>query len=377
MDVLVVLRRAGHVAEVTADRVLGSLGAARGATGVHQEQRVVGGQRLGLYLLPAVVLEEIVDEVVTAVDHRALRVVLAGDPPPHEDLLDLGPLLVRLLDCLIGLLLVIDQIAVAVVGVHRDEHGALRVGHPLTASGAAEAAEHLGVDHAEPRAGEHRHRQVRDHRHVERDPVARLHSGEVTEQRGELVDAAMEFRVRDLDGFDVLGLLHPDQRVLVPAAFEVPVDAVDARVQAPADEPLEERRIARVEQRVPLLVPGEHVGVLDERLREVLLAKALEDRGIVRVGLRRERLRRLVVLLLPPMNCDLRLGDLVFGGLVLIRRGLGRVSHLRLSFQHGGNRFPHSPERRRCRRRSAAVLYTRRVLLQAASRCSFLAFVSA
>ena len=121
---------------------------------------------------------------------------------------------------------------------------------------------------------------------VTRSPV--LTPGEVPQQRGELVDAPVELRVGDLDGLGVLGLGHPDHRVLVAAGLEVPVDAVDARVQPPAHEPLEERRIARVEERVPLPVPGEHVGVLDEAVRELLLAEALEDRLVVRVGLRRE-----------------------------------------------------------------------------------------
>ena len=354
MDVLVVLRGAGHVAEVATDRVLGPLRAARGAARVHQEQRVVGGQRLGLHLLPAVVAEQIVDEVVPALDHRALGVVLAGDPPPHEHLLDLDPLLASLLNRLIGLHLVVDQVAVAVIAVYRDENGALRVGHALAARRAAEATEHLGVDHAEPRAREHRHRQLRDHRHVERDPVARLHSSEVTQQRRELVDAAVELRVRDLHGLHVFGLGNPDQRVSVAAGLEVPVDAVGARVQPPAHEPLEERRLARVQQRVPLPVPGEHVGVLDEAIREVLLAEAIEDRRIVRVGLSGERGRRLEVLLLPPVNRDLRLGGRILGGLLLSR--LGRVSHLVLSPSNAAaTGFADSPERRRCRRRSMVL----------------------
>jgi len=51
----------------------------------------------------------------------------------------------------------------------------------------------------------------------------------------------------------------------------MPVDAVDARVQLAADPPLPERRVRRVEDRVPLPVPGEELGVLLEALREVLL----------------------------------------------------------------------------------------------------------
>ena len=94
---------------------------------------------------------------------------------------------------------------------------------------------------------------------------------------------------------------------LLAARLQVPVDAVHARVQAPADPPLPERRIARVEHRVPLAVPRQHLRVLREALREMLLAEPLEDRRVVRVRLRDERRRRRVVLLLTPMNRDLRL----------------------------------------------------------------------
>jgi len=79
-------------------------------------------------------------------------------PAPDEHLLDLGPLLAGGLDCLVGLDLVVDELAVAVVRVHGDEDRALRVRHALAAGGAGEAAEDLGVDHAETGAGEHRDR---------------------------------------------------------------------------------------------------------------------------------------------------------------------------------------------------------------------------
>jgi hypothetical protein len=62
-------------------------------------------------------------------------VVLVGDATPDEHLLDLDALLARLLDRLVTLDLVVDQVAVAVVGVHGDEHGALGISHALTAGG--------------------------------------------------------------------------------------------------------------------------------------------------------------------------------------------------------------------------------------------------
>ena len=60
----------------------------------------------------------------------------------------------------VGVDLVVDQLAVAVVTVHRDQDAAARIGDPITARGAAEAAEHHRSGHAQTGAGEHRHRQL-------------------------------------------------------------------------------------------------------------------------------------------------------------------------------------------------------------------------
>src|SRR5436305_12073769 len=97
----------------------------------------------------------------------------------------------------------------------------------------------------------------------------------------------------------------------------MPVDAVRRCVQPAADEPLEEWGPARVQKRVPLLVPVEHLGVLLEALREALVRIALQNRFVRRIRLLFEILGRLVVLLLAPVNRDLVLGvlDLLAGGL--------------------------------------------------------------
>ena len=142
---------------------------------------------------------------------------------------------------------------------------------------------------------------------MERHPVAGLHPAEVPQQRRELVHAPVQVLVGDLLRRLGLGLGHPDQRVLPAARLQVTVDAVHARVQTPADPPLPERRFARVQDRVPLAIPREHLRVLDEAVRVVLLAEALEDRRIVRVRLLDELRRGRVVLLLTPVNRDLRL----------------------------------------------------------------------
>jgi len=145
---------------------------------------------------------------------------------------------------------------------------------------------------------------------MERHAVLRLHAAEVLEQGRELVHTPVEFRVGELDGLLVLELGHPDESVLAAARLEVPVDAVDAGVEPAPDPPLEEGRGRRVKDRVPLLVPGQKLGVFLEALREVLLGEALPDRRIVRVRDLLQALGRRDVLLLTPVDGDLRLGDL-------------------------------------------------------------------
>src|SRR5437660_821795 len=98
---------------------------------------------------------------------------------------------------------------------------------------------------------------------MERDPILRLHPAEVLEQRSEFVHPPMQLLVGDLYRLVVLWFSDPDDRVLIAPRLDVPVAAVDAGVQPSASEPLEERRAARVEELVPLLVPIEQLRVVD------------------------------------------------------------------------------------------------------------------
>src|SRR6185312_16277536 len=155
VDVLVELGRPGHVGQVAASGVLAALGAAGGAAGVHQEQRRLGRHGDRLDHRAPVVGEEVVDEDVTALHHGGLGRVLAGEPPPDQDLVDLLALLASGLDRLVRLDLVVEQVAAAVVAVHGDEDLAARVGDAAAAGAAAEPGEHLGVHDAQPGAGQH------------------------------------------------------------------------------------------------------------------------------------------------------------------------------------------------------------------------------
>jgi len=209
-----------------------------------------------------------------------------------------------LLDRVVGLGLVVDELAVAVVRVHRHQHGAFRVCHALSACVPAEAAEYLGVDHPESSASQHRDRQLGHHRQVEGDPVARIGPDDILQQRRELVHSPVKVAVSDLLDVGALWLGDPDQSVLLAAGVQVPVDAVHACVQAPADPPLEERRLAGVKHRVPPAIPGQHLRILDEALGKMLRAEPLEDRFVVGVGLTAETCRGWDVLLLTPVDGD-------------------------------------------------------------------------
>ena len=178
---------------------------------------------------------------------------------------------------------------------------------------AGEAGEHLRVNDAEPGRRQHRDRQFRCHRHVERDPVACLQA-QVFQHGRELVDPDVQLAVGDRLVRLALRLGYKDQGGLVRLVREVTVDAVVAGVQLAADEPLPERRVRRVEHRVPLLGPSEQVRVSGEALRELVLGELLANRRVRRVSLRRELGRRGVKALLAPVDRDERLGR--FGSLV-------------------------------------------------------------
>ena len=115
---------------------------------------------------------------------------------------------------------------------------------------AREAAEDDRVRRADPGAGEHRDRQLGDHRHVDGDPVAGL-DAELEQRVGRLADLALEVGVGDRPG--VAGLADPVVGDLVAeAALDVPVDAVVGDVELAADEPLGERQVP-LERRVERL----------------------------------------------------------------------------------------------------------------------------
>src|SRR5262249_26717172 len=125
---------------------------------------------------------------------------------------------------------------------------------------------------------------------------------------------AKQLTVADAHRLVGLQLGHEDDRRLVRAGRRVPVYAVVRGIQLATGEPFPERGVARIEDRVPGLVPVQQVRVLLEAVWVVVFLETLQDGRVVGVCLPHERLRRVVVLLLAPVHGYLRLGDLRLWG---------------------------------------------------------------
>ena len=273
---------------------------------------MVRRQRHRLHLLPLVLLDQVVGEYVPSLDHRRRRGVFAGVALPYQHLLHLDTRVLRDLHRLVRLDLVVEERTRTMVGVGGNQDRTAGVDDPVAARRPAEPSEYLRVDHSQTRAGQHRDRQLDDHRHVERHAVARLQP-QALQQRSRLVDPDVQFLKGENDVRLVFELRNPDESRLVGVLFQVPVDAVVAGVQPPPDEPVEERRVGIVQRRMPVLVPRQEVGVLDETVRKLVRREAVEYPRIGQIRLSDERRARVDHLLFLPVGGDLGFGDVAFG----------------------------------------------------------------
>jgi hypothetical protein len=180
------------------------------------------------------------------------------------------------------------HLAAAAQALVRGDHArGLRVLDAARERVGREAAEHHGMHGAEPRAGEHRVSGFRDHRQVDRHAVAALHAAVAQHVRHAAhirVQLAIGDRLR-LGGVVAL----PDDRDLIAAGGEVPVDAIVGHVGGAVLEPAD-RHGAGAEIHIlhaavglkpvdalALLVP-EGVRVAQARLVHLAVA------GLVRIG---------------------------------------------------------------------------------------------
>ncbi len=182
-------------------------------------------------------LEHLVVEDVAALVHRALDSRVADDDDRLQALHRAHLLVDRGLDR--------RRLALAPGPVDRDQR--LRFGelHPLAHRFGAEAAEDDVVHGPDPGAGEHRDRDLGDHRQVDPDDVALAHP-EVLQGVGEALDLAVQVGVGEV----ALLALLPAPVVgdpLAAAGLDVAVEAVGRGVEPAVGEPPVEGRVGVVE----------------------------------------------------------------------------------------------------------------------------------
>ena len=152
---------------------------------------------------------------------------------------------------------------------------------------------------------------LNDHRHMERDAVAGLQT-QALQQGRRFVYPNVQFPESKHDIRLVFEFGDPDECSLVGVLFQVPVDAVIAGIQPSPDEPVEERRVGIVKRRMPILVPRQQVGVLDEAVGEFVRRKSVEHPRIGHVGLSDEPGTGMDKFFFLPVGGDLSFGDVTF-----------------------------------------------------------------
>ena len=327
-DVLVGRVGVDHVA---AHAVHDALGLAGGAGSVEQEEHLIG-LLLNRFALVGDLGGGFVIPDIAAGLHDAARVGLAWVALEHEHV-GAGR---AILHAFVDRLLEREEFAAAVAAVHRDDRLRLRVVDAVADGFGREAAEHDRVNEAEAGAGQDGHRELRDHRHVDRDRVAALES-HALEHVGEAADFGEQLTVgdaADLDGFAVGGgLAFVDDRNLIAEALgDLCVETVVGHVGLAVHEPAEERLLGFVDDLGPRLEPRELLGFVGPEAIRVLDRAVVE--GVVAIhaldaGLGDERGARREDLLVRAEAFGAGLLDVVdfFVG-VGILRGVGHVIYV-------------------------------------------------
>ena len=310
MDILIGLGCSRDVGQVATRAVLASLGFACCAARVHQEKRGFGIHDDWINPAPPEVFQHIVQEIVASLHHGLRRDALTLVAAPDEDLVDFLAFLPGNLDSNVRTGLVIHKLPAAIVaiGVNHDAASGVRRTKPGRFS--TESAKDDRVDDAQPRAGQHRDRQLRDHRHMNRHAIAGSQSAEVPEHRGHLVHAREQLLVSHRVDRLVLRLGNKYERSLIFVLSQISVYAVVTSIQFPAHIPFPERRIARVQSRVPILIPGQQVRIFPKTFGKMFFLEPLHDGRVHQVRLSNELRGRIHALLFLPMDGNLRLAYL-------------------------------------------------------------------
>ena len=263
--------------------------------------------------MAAVVLQNVVDEIIALHDHRRVGAVLAGVALPHQNLVDVLAFFFGGLYRDVRGGLMIHPLTVAPITVGVNQHAAAGIGSAQTASLAAESAENDGMHDAQARAGQHGDGQLGNHGHVNGDAVAGFQSRKVTQKSRGFVHAPVQLLIGDGRGGFTLGLRNKNERGFVLIFGEMAVHAVVAGVELAADKPFPERRMLGVQRGVPVLIPVEQFGVMSETLRKIFFVELRDEVRVVEVGLANEFRGRAVIAFLFPVDGDLRLTDFQFG----------------------------------------------------------------
>jgi hypothetical protein len=136
----------------------------------------------------------------------------------------------------------------------RENQLRLRVVDPRRELLRREPPEHDRVNRPDPRAGEHRHDRLGDHRHVDHHAVTALdaqphqQTGELRHRVAQLAEAEHALRLRD-------GAVVYERRLVAAAALGVSIERVVTGVGAATDEPARGRLARRVEHPVEASEP--------------------------------------------------------------------------------------------------------------------------
>ena len=145
------------------------------------------------------------------------------------------------LECLIGDRLQLKEVPLAIATVGGDQHFCGRVIDAIGKCVCWEAAEDNAVGCAEPSAGEHGDRHLRDHRHVDGDAVAFRYAESLQRVRG-LLHLAEQVVVGN--GSAVARLADPvEGHLLTATGSNVAIDTILGNVQFAVIKPLRKGKL--------------------------------------------------------------------------------------------------------------------------------------
>ena len=116
------------------------------------------------------------------------------------------------------------------------------------------AAEDHRVNRPDASTGQHRNDRLRDHRHVNDDPIAFLNSLP-SKHPGKARHSIEQLAIGErLDGSRDRAIVN-ERRLISPTAFDMSIKRVVASIEQSTGEPAVERRPRGIEHPVPFFIP--------------------------------------------------------------------------------------------------------------------------